>query len=255
MGRRKPSIGCLWKPLVARHHPVNPVGRTQWERPGRWQDPGLGKQTGSSGRRVGVGRSFDEGAVAGGVPRGQYYLLVNWASGKRGPEPQRTQTATMAAFPAVIQVAREPMTQTSTELLFSRLVMTGSLHPGQPRCILVQPRVPQPGARWMCTPHCRAPGVSPCPWWVSGSKQALPPAPSCSPRPPTGLPPLAVRTPALAAPAGTCTCAGQSREWGEAAPCGAALPWARLSNPLPSGRALSPVPAAVSQLSLGVRPR
>lgn len=90
----------------------------------------------------------------------------------------------MAAFPAVVQVAREPVTQTSTELLFSRLVMTGSLHPGQPRCILVQPRVPQPGARWMCTPHCRAPGVSPCPWWVSGSKQALPPAPSCSPRPP-----------------------------------------------------------------------
>lgn len=123
------------------------------------------------------------------------------------------------------------MTQTSTELLFSRLVMTGSLHPGQPRCILVQPRVPQPGARWMCTPHCRAPGVSPCPWWVSGSKQALPPAPSCSPCPPTGLPPLAVRTPALAAPAGTCTCAGQSREWGEAAPCGAAPPRARLSNP------------------------
>lgn len=81
MGRRKPFSGCLWKPLIARHHPVNPVGGTQWERPGRWQDPGLGKQTGSGGRRVGVGRSFDEGAVARGVPRGQYYLLVNWASG------------------------------------------------------------------------------------------------------------------------------------------------------------------------------
>lgn len=72
-----------WLPLEVPdcQAPVNPVGQTQWERLGRSQDPGLGKQTGSGGRWVGVSGSFDEGAVAGGVPGGQYYLLVNWASG------------------------------------------------------------------------------------------------------------------------------------------------------------------------------
>lgn len=153
--------------------PVNPVGWTQWEKPGRLAGPWLEKadrERWQAGR--GCGRRGPRRPV---LPPCELGL---WVKGARTTENTDSHDG---CVPCCAGGPRARETETRTELIFSRLVMTGSPRPGQPRCILVQPRVPEPGHRWLCTPHCRAPGVSPCPRWASGSEQALPPAPSCSP--------------------------------------------------------------------------